>query len=168
SRQKEIAIRASMGAARSRLIRQMLTESVMLALAGGLGGALLGIWVCHALEGIRPLGDMPIRFGFTFDWRVFGYVAGIAGASGILAGLAPALRVSRGNLNETLREGGRGLIGDGGRRHIFRNSLVIAQVAGSLVVLVAAGLFARSLGNAQSVDLGFDPHNVLNVGLNPE
>lgn len=168
SRQKEIAIRASMGAARIRLIRQMLTESVMLALAGGIGGALLGIWVCHALEGVRPLGDTPIRFGFTFDWRVFGYVAGIAGLSGILAGLAPALRVSRANLNDTLREGGRGLIGDGGRRHILRNSLVIAQVAGSLIVLVAAGLFTRSLGHVQSVDLGFDAHNLLNVGLNPE
>jgi predicted permease len=168
SRQKEIAIRASMGAARMRLIRQMLAESIMLALAGGVGGAILGTWVCNALEGVRPLGDFPVRFGFTFDWRVFSYVAAIAAAAGILAGLAPALRVSRANLNDTLREGGRGLIGDGGRRHILRNSLVIAQVAGSLIVLVAAGLFTRSLGQAQSVNFGFDPHNLLNVGLNPE
>ncbi len=167
ARQREIAIRASMGATRFRLIRQMLTESILLAVAGGAAGAVLGMWVCSALERLRPLGDFPLRFGFSFDWRVFGYVAGVAAASGILAGLAPALRTSRTNLNETLREGGRGLIGEGGRRHILRNSLVIAQVAGSIIVLVAAGLFVRSLTNAESVDLGYDPHNVLNVGINP-
>jgi len=170
ARQKEIAVRASMGATRARLIRQMLTESILLALAGGAAGALLGMWVCSALENLRPLGDFPLRFGFTFDWRVFGYVAGVASLSGILAGLAPALRTSRTNLNQTLRESGRGLIGEGGggRRHILRNALVVAQVAGSIIVLVAAGLFARSLSNAESVDLGYDPHNVLNIGLNPE
>jgi predicted permease len=168
ARQKEIAVRASMGATRFRLIRQMLTESIILAVAGGAAGALLGMWVCDALEQVRPLGDFPLRFGFTFDWRVFGYVAGVASASGILAGLAPALRTSRANLNETLRESGRGLIGEGGRRHILRNSLVVAQVAGSIIVLVAAGLFARSLNKAESIDLGYDPHNVLNIGLNPD
>jgi predicted permease len=167
ARQKEIAVRASMGATRFRLIRQMLTESIILAVAGGAAGAVLGMWVCRALEQLRPIGDFPIRFGFTFDWRVFGYVAGVACASGILAGLAPALRASRTNLNETLRETGRGLIGEGGRRHILRNSLVVAQVAGSIIVLVVAGLFTRSLQNAEAVDLGYDPHNVLNVGLNP-
>jgi predicted permease len=168
ARQKEIAVRASMGATRFRLIRQMLTESIILAVAGGAAGALLGMWVCAALEQMRPLGDFPLRFGFTFDWRVFGYVALVASASGILAGLAPALRTSRANLNETLRESGRGLIGEGGRRHILRNSLVVAQVAGSIIVLVTAGLFARSLTKAESIDLGYDPHNVLNIGLNPD
>jgi len=168
ARQKEIAVRASMGATRFRLIRQMLTESVILAVAGGVAGAILGMWVCRALEQLRPIGDFPIRFGFTFDWRVFGYVAGVACASGILAGLAPALRTSRTNINQTLRETGRGLIGEGGRRHILRNSLVVAQVAGSIIVLVAAGLFTRSLQNAESIDLGYNPRNLLNVGLNPE
>jgi predicted permease len=168
SRQREIAIRASMGATRIRLIRQMLTESILLAVAGGASGAVLGRWVCSALENLRPLGDFPLRFGFSIDWRVFGYVAAIAMASGILAGLAPALRTSGANLNETLREGGRGLIGEGGRRHALRNTLVIAQVAGSIVVLVAAGLFFRSLTRAESIDLGYDPHNLLNVGINPE
>jgi predicted permease len=168
ARQKEIAVRASMGATRFRLIRQMLTESILLAIVGGTIGALLGMWVCAALERLRPLGDFPLRFGFTFDWRVFGYVAGVASLSGILAGLAPALRTSRASLNQTLRETGRGLIGEGGGRHMLRNALVVAQVAGSIIVLVAAGLFARSLGHAESVDLGYDPHNVLNVGINPE
>jgi predicted permease len=167
ARQKEIAVRASMGATRLRLIRQMLTESIILALAGGAAGALLGTWVCSALEQLRPIGDFPLRLGFSFDWRVFGYIAGIASLSGILAGLAPALRASRTNLNQTLRETGRGLIGEGGR-HVLRNSLIVAQVAGSIIVLVAAGLFTRSLRNAESVDLGYDPHNVVNFGLNPD
>jgi predicted permease len=166
AREKEIAIRAAMGAGRMRLIRQMLTESVLLALAGGAAGAVMGIWVCRALDGLRPIGDFPVRFGFTFDWRVFSFVASVALAAGILAGLVPALRVPRNNLIGTLREGGRGMIGDIGH-HWLRNSLVTGQVAGSLVVLIAAGLFVRSLTRAEEIDLGFNPHYLLNVGLNP-
>ena len=165
ARQKEIAIRAAMGAGGIRLIRQLLTESVLLAVAGGLAGALMGTWVCRALDRLRPVGDFPVRFGFTFDWRVFTYVAAVAITAGILAGLAPALGARRTDLIQTLREGGRGMIGDG--RHWLRNSLVTAQVAGSLIVLVAAGLFTRSLSKAQSVDLGFEPRHLLNVGINP-
>ncbi|MGD0694200.1 MAG: ABC transporter permease [Terriglobia bacterium] len=167
AREKEIAVRAAMGASRARLIRQMLTESILLAIAGAVGGALIGNWVIRGLEQLRPLGDFALRLAFTFDWRVFSYVAGVALAAGILAGLAPALRISRTNLNDTLRESGRGLIGDT-RRHWLRNGLVMAQVAGSLIVLVAAGLFTRSLTNAESIDLGYDPHHVLNVSLDPK
>jgi putative ABC transport system permease protein len=167
AREKEIAIRAAIGAGRARLIRQMLTESFVLALVGATGGALLGNWAIRGLEKLRPLGDFALRLDFRFDWRVFTYVAGVTLLAGIVAGLAPALRTSRTNLNETLREGGRGLIGDT-RRHGLRNGLVIAQVAGSSIVLVAAGLFTRSLTNAEAVDLGYDPHQVLNVSLNPE
>ena len=166
ARQKEMSIRAAMGAGRARLIRQLLTESVLLAIAGAVGGALAGNWVCHLLDRLRPLGDFPIHLAATFDWRVFSYVAAVAMLAGILAGLAPAVRASKADLNEALREGGRGLIGDGGG-HMLRNGLVIAQVAGSLIVLVAAGLFTRSLSRAESIDLGFDPHNVLNVALDP-
>jgi len=126
----------------------------------------MGSWVCRALDRLRPVGDFPVRFGFTFDWRVFTYVAGVGLAAGILAGLAPALRARGTDLVQTLREGGRGMIGNSGR-HWLRNSLVAAQVAGSLIVLVAAGLFTRSLTKAQSVDLGFEPRHLLNVGLNP-
>jgi predicted permease len=166
AREREIAIRAAMGASRMRLIRQLLTESVLLALAGGAAGAVMGVWICHALDGLRPIGDFPVRFGFTFDWRVFSFVAFVALVAGILAGLVPALRVPRNNLIGTLREGGRGMIGDSGH-HWLRNSLVTGQVAGSLVVLIAAGLFVRSLTRAEEIDLGFNPHNLLNVGLNP-
>jgi macrolide transport system ATP-binding/permease protein len=166
ARQREMSIRAAIGAGRGRLIRQLLTESVLLAVMGAVGGALAGNWVCHLLDRLRPLGDFPIHLAATFDWRVFSYVAAVAMASGILAGLAPALRASKADLNEALREGGRGLIGDSGG-HMLRNGLVIGQVAGSLIVLVAAGLFTRSLTHAESIDLGFDPHNVLNVSLDP-
>ena len=167
AREKEIAVRAAMGAGRARLIRQMLTESLVLAIVGAAGGALLGNWAIRGLEKLRPLGDFALRLDFSFDWRVFAYVTGVTLLAGIVAGLAPALRTSRTNLNDTLREGGRGLIGDT-RRHGLRNGLVIAQVAGSLIVLVAAGLFTRSLTNAEAVDLGYDTHHVLNVSLDPK
>jgi predicted permease len=166
AREKEIAIRAAIGAGRRRLLRQLLTESMLLAVAGGVGGAIVGNSVGHLLNGLRPLGDFPLRLAFAFDWRVFTYVAGVALLAGILAGLVPALRVSHTDLNLALRGGGRGLIGESGR-HWLRNGLVIAQVAGSLILLVAAGLFTRSLTRAESIDLGFDPHNVLNVSLDP-
>jgi predicted permease len=166
ARAKEIAVRAAMGASRLRLIRQSLTESILLAIAGGATGAVTGNWACRTLEQVRPIGDIPIRIGFSFDWRVFSYVAVIVLAAGVLAGLAPALRMPRTDLIETLREGGRSLIGDTAH-HWLRNSLVIGQLAGSLIVLVAAGLFARSLTRAESVDLGFDPNNLLNVGIDP-
>jgi len=144
----------------------MFTVSFLLATAGAAGGALVGNWVIRGLEKLRPLGDFALRLAFTFDWRVFTYVTAITMLAGIVAGLAPALRASSTNLNETLREAGRGLVGDT-RRHWLRNGLVIAQVAGSLIVLVAAGLLTRSLTNAEAIDLGYDPHQVLNVGLDP-
>jgi len=166
AREKEIAVRAAMGAGRARLIRQMFTESFLLATAGAAGGAVVGNWVIRGLEKLRPLGDFALRLAFTFDWRVFTYVAGVTLLAGIVAGLAPALRTSRTNLNETLREAGRGLVGDT-RRHWLRNGLVMGQVAGSLIVLVAAGLLTRSLTNAEAIDLGYDPRQVLNVSLDP-
>ncbi len=166
AREREISIRAAMGAGRMRLIRQLLTESLLLAILGGVAGAVAGNWACHLLNGLRPFGDFPLRLAFVFDWRVFGYTTGAAVLAGIVAGLAPALRAARADVNEVLREGGRGTIGDSGR-HWLRHALVVAQVAGSLVLLVTAGLFVRSLQNAESTDLGFDPHNVLNVGIDP-
>ena len=166
ARNKEMAIRAAMGAGRLRLIRQMLTEAIILATAGGVGGALIGNWVCRAIESLRPIGDFPVEFGLKFDWRVFGYVAAIVLFAGVIVGLIPALKLSRTELNESLREGGRGLVGDGGRNPI-RQFLVVAQVAGSLVLLVAAGLFTRSLSSAATVNLGFDSGHVLNLGIDP-
>lgn len=169
AREKEIAVRAALGARRARLIRQMLTESVLLAAAGALGGALMGNCLIRGLDRLRPLGDLPLRLAFTFDWRVFADGGCVTLLAGIVAGLAPALQISRANLNKTLREGRRGLVGSAGReRHWLRNGLVIAQVAGTLIVLVTAGLFTRSLTNAESIDLGYDPHNVLNLSFDPK
>jgi len=96
---------------------------------------------------------------------VFSYITAIALLSGVIAGLVPALRASRTDINETLRKGGRGLTND--RGHFARNALVVAQISGSLVLLIAAGLFVRSLNNAETIDLGFDAHNILNVGIDP-
>jgi predicted permease len=164
AREKELSVRAALGAGGKRLLRQLLTESMLLALAGAASGAIAGNWLCHLLNGMRPMGDIPLRLAFGFDWRVFAYVAAVALVAGIVAGLAPGWRVLRADLNVVLREGGRGLIGESSG-HWIRDGLVVAQVAGSLVVLVAAGLFTRSLVRAESVDLGFDPHHILNIGL---
>ncbi len=166
AREREIAVRSALGAGRACLIRQLLTENILLAAAGAAGGALAGNWAIRGLERLRPLGDFALRLAFEFDWRVFSYVTAIALGAGIVSGLAPALRISATNLTDSLREAGRGTVGGG--RHLLRNAFVVAQVAGSLIVLVAACLFIRSLTNARSIDLGFNPRNTLNVSLNPK
>ena len=165
-RQRELAIRVALGAGRVRIIRQLLTESVILALLGGAFGLLVGFWASHTLGAIRVPGDFPLQFDFAFDWRVFGYALAAVLLTGVVVGLLPALRASRINLNDSLREGGRTPM-TSSRRHILRNSLVVAQVAVSIVLLVAAGLFIRSLEKARNMDLGFNPSNVLNVSMDP-
>lgn len=163
-REKELAIRAALGAGRVRIIRQLLTESVVLALLGGSAGVLAGWWASGLLAGIKLPGDLPISFDFSLDWRVFLYISSLALAMGVLVGLVPALRASRIDLNDTLREGGRSLSGGGGS-HRMRNTLVVAQVAGSMLLLIAAGLFVRSLGNARKVDFGFRTDHLLNMNM---
>ena len=166
TRFKEIAIRASLGAGRGRLFRQLLTESLLLSLLGGAFGALLGAWFTHLIGSIRFPADITIHVNLGFDWRVFAYTAAIALASGIIVGLVPAWRASRMNLNAVLRESGRSG-GPGAAHQRMRSALVIAQVAGTLVVLVVAGLFARSLQSTQNMELGFNPDGVLNLGFDP-
>jgi len=163
-RSKEIAIRVALGAGRIRVFRQLLTESVLLSAMGGVGGAALGLWVMRWVEKIRLPGDFPIRMEIAFDWRVFMYVAAVALAAGIFAGLAPAWRASGLALNDSLRESGRSLTGSAGHNRI-RNSRVVAQAAGSLVVLVVAGLFLRSLERAEKMDLGFKPDHVQDLTM---
>jgi predicted permease len=163
-RQREMAVRAALGAARSRLIRQLLTESLLLALLGGGAGILLGAWASNLVESIQFQTDLPIRMDFGFDWRIFAYALAAALLTGIIVGIVPAIRASSANLNDLLHEGGRTLIAG---RHRLRNVLVVAQVAGSLMLLIVAGLFTRSLGEAQRMDLGFDPNNVLNLMMDP-
>jgi len=163
-RQKEIALRAALGAGRGRLVRQLLTESVLLALAGGVLGLLLGQWGIDLLHTLRP-ADIPRMGEIGINATVLLFTLGLSVATGLLFGAIPALLVSRSNLHDTLKEGGRGS-GAGGR-HRLRGALVVAQVALSLVLLVGAGLEVRSFLHLMKVDPGFDPTNVLTmrVGL---
>ncbi len=164
ARSREMAIRSALGAARIRLIRQLLVESVLLALVGGVAGLVLGYFGGSALASIDVQTDLPINFGFGFDWRVFGYATFAALVTGIIVGIVPALRASRGNLSVILHEGGRGVVGGKNR---LRSTLVAAQVAGSFVILIVAGLFTRSLGKAQTTSLGFEPDHVVNFVMDP-
>jgi predicted permease len=165
SRGREMAVRAALGAARIRLIRQLMTESVLLALIGGFCGIALGAWVSHLLGSIRivALGS-PLVFDFSMDWRVFAFGLATALVTGVLVGMAPAMRASRTNLNQVLQEGSRGVVA-GSARSRMRNSLVMVQVAASLMLLVVAGLFVRSANNAEHQYLGFDPSHVLNATI---
>ena len=164
TREREMAVRAALGATRSRLIRQLLTESVVLALVGGVGGLALGYVGSRALASLNIQTDLPIVFDFAFDWRVFAYALAAALVTGAVVGLVPALRASRRDVNEVLRQGGRSVVGAGAR---LRTMLVVGQVAGSLTLLVVAGLFARSLQAAQRTNLGFDPSHVVNFYMDP-
>jgi predicted permease len=161
-REREMAIRTALGAQRSRLIRQMITESVTLALMGGVMGIILGMWASLSLSHINPHAGLPVNLSFEFDWRIFLYSFAIALVAGIVVGMVPALRIAKANVNTVLHEGGRGVTGG---RHWFRDSLVALQIAGSLVLLVVAGLFVRSLSAMQTVDFGFKPDRVLNLAL---
>ncbi|HEY2116219.1 MAG TPA: ABC transporter permease [Candidatus Angelobacter sp.] len=164
AREREMAVRTALGAARGRIVRQLLTESLLLAALGAVLGTAVGLWATGLLSSIRlEVANIPIRFDFSFDWRVFGFGLAIALMTGLLVGLAPAWRAARSEFNQVLHEGSRGTLGSG--RSKMRNVLVVVQVALSLVLLVVAGLFVRSSQNAEHTYLGFDPHNVLNVSM---
>jgi predicted permease len=165
-RQREMAVRAAMGASRARLIRQLLTESIVLALLGGCGGLLMGEWARGAIFSMLPPTKLPVHLDAGFDWRVFAYALGAALLTGALVGVWPALRAGRTDLNRVLHGAGRSDTAGTGR-HRVRSALVVAQVGGSLVLLIVAGLFVRSLWNAQRAYLGFDPNQLLNVSLDP-
>jgi predicted permease len=161
-RRREMAIRAALGGTRRRIARLLLTESLILALAGGAGGILAGEWLSNAVSNINLGTTLPIVLDFSFDWRVFSYAFAAALLTGILVGIVPAFRASRTNLMEVLHESGRA-VAVGKQR--FRSTLVVAQVAGSLILLIMAGLFMRSMRAAESVDIGFDPTHVANISM---
>jgi predicted permease len=164
ARHREVALRAALGATRGRLIRQLLTESLLLATLGAAGGILLGIAASRSFGSISLHTALPTVLDFHFDWRVFAYALAAAALTGLLVGITPALRVSRFDLSEILHEGGR--TSTAGRQRL-RSALVTAQVAGSLMLLIVAGLFVRSLEKVRHSDLGFDPSHVLNVSIDP-
>lgn len=161
NRAREMAVRAALGAGRVRLFRQLLTESLLLSAFGAIGGAAIGLGLMKWIETIRLPGDAALRTSQPFDWHMFLFVGLVAAASGLLAGLVPAFRATRTDPNDTLRESGRGLTGGAGHSRI-RSVLVVAQTAGSLVVLIMAGLFMRSLQRAERADLGFKPDHLVN------
>ncbi|HYL65105.1 MAG TPA: ABC transporter permease, partial [Candidatus Methylomirabilis sp.] len=164
ARQREMAIRTALGGTRLRLIRQLLTESVLLALCGGFAGVFFGLAGSNALSSIHLATTLPVLLDFHLDWRVFGYAFGAALATGLIVGIVPALRASRRGVIEAIRDGGRTMTGS---RSPLRTLLVVLQVGGSLMLLIVAGLMTRSLNHAQRSDLGFDPRHVLNLTLDP-
>ncbi len=165
-RQKEIGIRLAMGAGRGRLIRQLLTESFLLALAGAGLGFLLAAGAARAVSSFRLPAPIPVVFDFNVDMRVALFTVGLSLVTALLFGLVPALRATRLDLVGALKEGSAasGRTGRSG----MRNTLVVVQVALSLVLLTAAGLFLRSLRNASSIDIGFKPGNILVMRVDPK
>jgi predicted permease len=157
SRARELAIRAALGAGRGRLFRQLLTESLVLSCAGAAAGLAVAFALLRLLPHISP-EDVPRLEQATIDWRVLGVTFMLGIASSVVFGLVPALRAARPQLQQTLREGGRG---SGGARDRLRPVLVGAQVALTLALLVGAGLLIRSAWSIQHVDPGFDPRGVL-------
>jgi len=152
-RQREVAVRLALGASRTRVVRQLLTESVLLALAGGAGGFLVALWARQLVARFVPPTPLPIATDVPFDPTMAIYSFALAAGTTVLFGLAPALQASRPTLMPALRDV-RTVIGS--RRVWLRHALVIAQVATSIVLLVGAGLFIRTLQQVQDVDLGFD------------
>jgi len=164
TRRKEIAIRLSLGAGRGRLIRQLTTESLLLALLGGAAGLLLALWGSNLLMAFKPPVSVPIEIDLRIDWRVVGFTLGVSLLTGLLFGLAPALAASRPDLVASLKdEAGEPVVGRGRGR--LRSTLVIVQVALSLLLLISSGLFLRSLRNASSIDPGFDADNLLIMSM---
>ncbi len=162
-RQREIAVRAALGADRGRVIRQLLTESLMLSGLGGIAGLLLALWGTRALLALGPknmLGTAPVNL----DWRVMEFTMVVSLATGILFGLGPSLVALSSNLIETLKEGSReARSGRHGNR--LRAALVIAEMSLAVILLVGAGLLVRSFRLLTSVDPGFNPHNLLTMKL---
>ena len=155
TRQREISVRLSMGATRGRLVRQLLTESVLLSTLGGGLGVLVGYWS----RALLPFGQNA-----PLDWRVFGFVAAVSMLTGVLFGLVPALRATRVDLAGAMKETSRSVTGS---RSFLSKGLLVLQVGMSLVLIIGAGLFLRTLQNLKSVDVGFDSNNLLMFNVNP-
>jgi predicted permease len=158
TRQKELSVRLSLGATRRRLVRQLLTESLLLSTLGGALGIVVGYWGKQLLPGAA---DVPR----PFDWRVLTFVLAVSGLTGLLFGILPALRGTGMNVNSALKETSRGVVGS---RSWASRILLAVQVAISLVLLVGAGLFLRTLSNLRHVDIGFNPQNLLLFRVNPQ
>lgn len=165
ARQREMAIRIALGATRGQLLRQMLMESVLLALGGGVLGILLALWATGALSAFRLPAPIPLDLSVTVDWRVMLYTFALSIATGIFLGLVPAWVASRPVLTSALK--GEDALARPRRRGNLRSALVVAQIAMSLVLLCGTGLLLRSLQNASSIDVGFRSHGLLMMSVDP-
>ncbi len=169
TRQREISVRLSIGASRGRLIRQLLTESVLLGAIGGLLGLMFAGWGTRALLALMsggPAGQHQMVLDVKPDRNVLLFTLAASVLTGILFGLAPALRAARADLASAMKESA-GSVSEGRRGYFLGTSLVVAQIAASLVLLIGAGLFVRTLGNFERKNLGFDQNNLLTFGLAP-
>jgi predicted permease len=160
-RRKEAALRVSMGATRWRVARTLLAEGVLLSTLGGAAGLLCAVWIRDLLLAFMPEFPVPIHVGLPLDWRVVGFAWAVSLLAGMLASIVPALRISQTSPMAALKEEAS----SGTRRVTMRNALVAGQMAVTLLLLVCAGLFARSLGRAAQVNPGFDLTNLQVVGL---
>ena len=163
SRYKEMAIRSALGASRMRVVRQLLTESILLSIVGGAAGLLLAVWWSDLLIALGK-EDIPRAVHVGIDWRVLGFTAGVSILTGVIFGLFPAVHASKTELVESLKEGGRGT-SEGARRNRMRNVLAVGELAVAVVLLVSAGLLIKSLWRLQNVDSGLQPDNVLTFNV---
>jgi putative ABC transport system permease protein len=163
-REKELTLRAALGAGRSRLVRQLLTESTLLALLGGLGGLLIAFWGRKLLWSFRPPFLPDGSIDLSFDSRVLFFTLAISVLTGLVFGIIPALKASNTDLNEVLKAGGRG--GTMGWAHNrMRSLLVVSEIALALVALIGAGLFLRSMQRAQAINIGFEATNLFEYNV---
>ena len=165
SRQREMAVRTALGAGRGRLVRQMLTETLLVAFGGGIAGVVLAGWAGQII-GTAQIHNFPLRLDYAFDWRVFAFAFLTVFFTALSVGLGPALNTTGPEVNTLLHEGGPNST-TSLSRHRVRGDLMAAQVAGSVTLLIVAGLFVRSLRAATNASLGFDPDHVLIVTLDP-
>jgi predicted permease len=163
TRQKEIAVRTALGAPRKRVIRQLLTENLLLAAMGASAGLLLAVWGTRALVALSP-AFLPRVDTIRIDARVLLFLIAVTALTGVVFGLAPAMQASAVNLTDTLKDGGRGG-SDSHRRNRLRSFLVASEFALALILLIAAGLMVRSFFALQSIDPGFNPHGVLSMAV---
>jgi putative ABC transport system permease protein len=164
ARGRELAVRVALGAARARVVRQLLTESVILAAVGGMAGVLLGTWAVDALVTAAP-DNAPRLSEISLDARVLIFALLVTLVTGVLFGLAPALQAARGEVTDSLKEGARGSTGGAGRT--VRRVLVTTEIALALVLLTGAGLLLQTFVKLQSADLGFKPDNLIAGAVNP-
>ncbi len=165
ARQKEIAVRLALGASRGRIISQLLVESFVLAFSGGVAGLVLAIWMDRALVAFMPTGSSPLPLSTSPDWRILVFTLGVSMLTGLIFGLIPALQSTRPQLAGTLKDQVGSIAG--GTSVKLRKALVAAQVTLSLLLLIGAGLFIRSLRNLKDLDPGFRTSNLITFAVDP-